>query len=134
MSATNKPVSQSYYEDVEALKASGVSNADAIRQVADKYGKNVNAVRGGIHQWRSRHVNGGTTSGTRRTRRTAATSVESAVADARRLLESARSSIDREIDGAKAELDAAQQRYDQLISSAEERKRDLENKIRLLGE
>ncbi len=49
---------QTYYEEVEALKAGGISNADAVRQVAEKYDKNDNAVRGGIYQYKSRHVNG----------------------------------------------------------------------------
>ncbi len=43
----DKTLGQQYHEAVEALKANGTSNADAIRKVAEDFGKEVNAVRGG---------------------------------------------------------------------------------------
>ena len=48
--ADDKSLGQTYYEEVEALKAHGTSNADAVREVAKKHHKKDNAVRGGIHQ------------------------------------------------------------------------------------
>lgn len=127
----DKPLSQQYYEEVEALKASGVSNADAIRQVAEKHGKKENAVRGGIHQYKSRHLDGNGSSPTRRRRATA--SVEDHLAQARQSLEQALALIDREVDDAKAALDAAQQRYDAAVASVKDRKADIEKKLKALA-
>jgi hypothetical protein len=129
-----KSMAQRYYEEVEALKASGTKNADAVREVAKKYGKNENAVRGGIHQYKSRHVNGGAaaTTTSRGSRRQASLSVDDYVANARKALEAARDLIDREVEHAKAELDAAQQRYDQVAASVKDRKADIEKKLQAL--
>lgn len=129
--ADDKPLSQQYYEEVEALKASGVSNAEAIRQVAEKYGKKENAVRGGIHQYKSRHLDGNGTSPTRRRRATA--SVEDHLAQARQSLEQALALIDKEVDDAKAALDAAQERYDAAVASVKDRKADIEKKLKALA-
>lgn len=129
--ADDKPLSQQYYEEVEALKASGVSNAEAIRQVAEKHGKKENAVRGGIHQYKSRHLDGNGTSSTRRRRATA--SVEDHLAQARQSLEQALALIDKEVDDAKAALDAAQERYDAAVASVKDRKADIEKKLKALA-
>lgn len=129
--ADDKPLSQQYYEEVEALKASGVSNAEAIRQVAEKHGKKENAVRGGIHQYKSRHLDGNGTSPTRRRRATA--SVEDHLAQARQSLEQALALIDKEVDDAKAALDTAQERYDAAVASVKDRKADIEKKLKALG-
>lgn len=130
----DKPLGQAYTEEVETLKQGGMSNADAIRTVASKYDKSQNTVRAGIHQFKSRRAGktGGTSNG-RRSRRPSALSVDDAVAGARQMLEQARAGVDAEIDRAKAELDAVQQRYDELVASAEERKRDLDAKIKALS-
>jgi predicted nucleic acid-binding Zn-ribbon protein len=128
---TPKPLGQTYYEEVEALKAQGMSNADAVQEVAKKHGKNQNAVRGGIHQYRTRHLGGSGT--TRRGRRSGANSVEDYVSTARKALEAARDLIDREVEQAKAELDAAQKRYDEAVASVKERKTDIEKKLRALA-
>ena len=40
---------QEVYERVEALVASGVSKADAFRQVADEYGQPFNSMRGAYY-------------------------------------------------------------------------------------
>lgn len=129
--ADDKPLSQLYYEEVEALKASGVSNAEAIRQVAEKHGKKENAVRGGIHQYKSRHLDGNGTSSTRRRRATA--SVEDHLAQARQSLEQALALIDNEVDDAKAALDAAQERYDAAVASVKDKKADIEKKLKALA-
>jgi uncharacterized protein YoaH (UPF0181 family) len=134
--ADEKSMSQTYYEDVEALKATGVSNADAIRQVAEKYGKNANAVRGGIHQYKTNHLNGGsatTTPTRRRSPRRSTQTVDDYLANARQALEAARDLIDQEVNQAKAALEAAQARYDQAVASVKDRKADIEKKLKVLS-
>jgi predicted NBD/HSP70 family sugar kinase len=132
--ADSKPMGQTYYEEVEALKTKGVSNADAVRQVAEKYGKNENAVRGGIHQYRSRHVGGssGPTATARRGRSKAA-SVDDLVANAREALEAALQLVDKEVEEAKAALDAAQKHYHNVSASVKDRKADIQKKLRALA-
>lgn len=49
-----KSVGQSYFEEVEAIKATGVSNADAVRVVAARYDRGEMTVRTGIHQYKKR--------------------------------------------------------------------------------
>lgn len=129
--ADAKPLSQKYYEEVEALKSSGVANPDAIRQVAEKYGKKENAIRGGIHQYKSRHIDGNGTTPSRRRR--ASASVEDHLESARQSLEQAVALIDKEVDDAKAALDAAQARYDSAVASVKDRKSDLEKKLKALA-
>ena len=99
----NKPLGQLYYEEVEALKASGISNADAVRQIAEQHGKQTNAVRGGIHQYRRAHVDGGAGApATRRPRRNAASTVDDYLASARKALEDALALVDGEVARANA--------------------------------
>lgn len=131
--ADGKSMGQTYYDEVESLKANGTSNADAVREVAKKHGKNENAVRGGIHQYKSRHVNGGSATSARRGRRGATPSVDDYLANARQALESARDLIDHEVEEAKSALDAAQARYDQVQSSVKDRKADIEKKLKALA-
>ena len=131
--ADGKSMGQTYYEEVEALVAGGMKNADAVRQVADKYGKNENAVRGGIFQYKKAHVDGGgATTTTRRSRRRATLSVDDYVANARKALEAARDLIDDEVEQAKSELEAAQARYDEVVASVKDRKADIEKKLKAL--
>jgi transposase-like protein len=128
-----KTKSQIYYEEVEALKTGGATNADAIREVAKKHSANENAVRGGIHQFKSRHLNGGSAATTsRRTRRATPTTVDDYLATARAALEAARDLIDQDVAQAKARLDAAQQRYDEAVASVKERKADIEKRLKAL--
>lgn len=125
----DKTLGQQYHEAVEALKASGSSNADAIRKVAEDFGKEVNAVRGGIHQYKQK-LSGGVTS--TRGRRKAETTVEDLMASARTSLEQALSLIDREVEQAKAALDAAQAHYDEVVAGVAEKKADVEKKLNAL--
>jgi hypothetical protein len=127
--AEDKSLGQQYYEEVEALKGQGVSNADAIQRVADKHGKSQNAVRGGIYQYKTRHLGG--TSTLRRGRRSA--SVDDYVASARKALEDALALVDREVDEAKAALDSAQERYDAAVASVKDKKADITKKLRALS-
>lgn len=126
-----KTLGQQYYEEVEALKAQGVSNADAIRQVAEKHGKKENAVRGGLYQYRSK-LNGGEPSTPRRTRAGKA-SVDDLLASARQSLESAVALIDQEVAEAKVALDVAQAHYDEVVANVKDRKTDVEEKLKALA-
>jgi hypothetical protein len=130
MADKGKPLSQRYYEEVEALKADGLGNADAVRQVAEKHGKKENAVRGGINQYKRIHLSGG--SGSRRTRRGAKT-VEDHLASARASLETALELVDHEVEQAKAALDAAQARYDDAMASVKDRKENIKKKLSALA-
>lgn len=123
----DRPLSQQYYEDVETLKAKGVSNAEAIRQVAKKHGKKENAVRGGIHQWKARHLDGGGTG--RGGHRRATASVDDLIGTARASIEEAIALIGREVEDAKSALDAAQAHYDEVAASVDNRKADLKKKL-----
>jgi uncharacterized protein YoaH (UPF0181 family) len=125
-----KTLGQQYYEEVEALKAEGVSNAEAIRRVAEQHGKKENAVRGGLHQYKSK-LNGGDPATPRRGR-VAKASVDDLLASARKSLESAVALIDQEVAEAKAALDAAQARYDEVVSAVKDRKADVEKKLKAL--
>lgn len=131
MPSSDKPLGQQYHEAVEALKARGLTNADAIRQVAEDFDKNVNAVRGGIHQYRSRA--NGSSGGTGRGRRAARKSVDDFIASARRELESALALIDSEVEDAKAALDAAQARLDDVTAQVKDKKADIEKRLKALS-
>lgn len=128
-----KPLGQQYHEAVEALKSQGMKNSDAIREVAARFDKQPNAIRVGIHQWRSRHGLAGPAQarGTR-ARQAAQHTVDSLVADARRALEDAMSLIDRDVSEAKTALDHAQSHYDTVLAGVAEKKRDIEEKLHAL--
>ena len=134
MSKDSKSEAQAVYEDVEALKSKGMSNADAVRKVAEERGKTVNAVRANVHQHRKK-AGIAPPSGRRspRGRKPAAVTVQGAVQQATDVLQQALSGIDSEVQAAKSELDAAQARYDQLVESVAERKAELERKIAALS-
>src|SRR5580765_7590019 len=127
--ADTKTLSQTYYEEVEALKATGVSNADAMREVAKKHNKTENAVRGAIYQYRNRQ---GGTGAPRRGRKSGQT-VEDLVAGARQALEQALALVDREVDEAKAALDAAQARYDEAMAGVKDKKAEIQKKLKALA-
>lgn len=131
MADANKSLAQTYYEEVEALKADGTSNADAIREVAKRHNKNANAVRGGLHQYKNRGANGSAPS--RRGRRSTTQSVDDYLATARQSLEEALALVDREVDEAKELRDAAQERYDKVVAAVGDRKADIEKKLKALS-
>ena len=125
-----KSLAETYYEEVEALKAEGVANAEAVRQVAEKHGKTENAVRGAIYQYKTRHLSGG--GGASRSRRRSPATVDDFVSSARQALEQALELVDREVDEAKVALEAAQARYDEAAASVKDRKADIERKLKAL--
>ncbi len=129
---TDKTLGQQYHEAVEALKASGMKNADAVRQVAADFEKEEGAVRGGIHQYKTK-LAGGNGSAAPRGRRPATISVEDHIANARTSLEEAKALIEREVEQAKSALDAAQEHYDAVTPAVKERKADIEKKLKALA-
>jgi hypothetical protein len=118
---------QSYHDDVEALKATGVSNVDAIRQVAAQYGKTEGAIRGGIYAYTQK-----SSATSNRKIRAATVTSDDLVADAKKLLQDALALVDREVEQAKQALDVAQAKYDSVASSVKDKKADLEKKIKAL--
>jgi hypothetical protein len=128
----SKTLGQQYYEEVEALKAQGVANAEAIRQVAAQHDKKENAVRGGLHQYKSK-LNGGGDPAAPRHSRAAKVSVDDLLESARQSLESAVALIDQEVAEAKAALDAAQIRYDEVVANVKDKKSDVEKKLKALA-
>lgn len=126
-----KTLSQQYYEEAEALKANGTSNAEAIRQVAKKHGKKENAVRGGINQYKTKHLDGGAATGSRRGRRKP-TSVDDLLGDARAKVEAAIALIDQEVEEAESALGEAQARSDEVTKSVDNRRADLKQKLAAL--
>ena len=105
-----------------------------MRQVAEKYGKNENAVRGGIFQYKKSHVNGDAPAASgRRGRRATSRSYDDYIGDARKALEAARALIDQEVNEAKTALEAAQARYETVVSSVKDRKADIEKKLSALA-
>lgn len=128
--AEEKSLGEQYNDSVEALKASGMSNADAIRETAKKFGKTENAVRGSLHQLKTKNGTAGTT---RRRNRSAPASIDDLLAGARQSLEQALSLVDSEVEDAKAALDAAQQRYDEVVAGVKDRKADIEKKLKAMA-
>lgn len=128
-----KSLAQQYHEDVEAFKADGMTNADAIKAVAGKYDKTENAVRSSLHQYRTRNGLAGSGGGGRRGRRASPASVDDHIASARKALEDALALIDREVDDARSALDIAKARYDEVNAAVKDRKADLEKKIKALA-
>lgn len=127
-----KPLSQQYYERAEELKADGMSNAEAVREIAEQFGKKENAVRGGINQYKRIHLDGGGSASPKRSRR-GAKSVDDHLASARLSLEDALGLIDKEVIDAKLALDEAQSRYDAVVVAVKERKADIEGKLKVLS-
>ena len=136
MSDETKSLGQQYHEAVESLKSQGVKNADAVREVAATFGKEVNAIRGGIHQYKAKHLSGSngsasTTSAPRR--RSSALSVDDLLASAKQSLEAALALVDQEVEQAKTTLDNAQAHYDQVVAGVKDKKTDIEKKLKALA-
>lgn len=133
---TTKPTeAQIVYERIEELVAGGMSNADAIRAVADERGKQVNAVRANQHQYRKKLEGGAAPSGRGRGRsaKRAAPTASDAVAEARAALERGLAGLDGQVEKAKKALDAAQRAYDEAVAKVKQERAELEAKIKVLG-
>ena len=118
---------QEVYEKVEALVSTGVSKADAFRQLAEEYGQPVDSIRGAFYGY-SRGLNPDAPSRTRRRESTPADPLE----QARLVLTRAIDAIDAEVESAKQRVEEAKADYQQLRDSAEERKQDLKAKVEAL--
>ena len=112
---------QEVYERTEALVASGVSKADAFKQLADQYGQPVNSIRGAYYAHTS--TLGGTPRSSRK-RRTA-----DPLAEALSALEEGLESVDDEVAAAKQRAEDAKAEYEHLRDTAKERKAELQTKI-----
>ena len=117
-----RSLSQIYFEETEELKQQGLSNAEAIREVAERYGKTEQAVRGGIHTYKTNHKVGSAAVAPTNT-------VEDLVEAAERALTNALEMVDHEIDQAASALAAAQERYDELQRTGPTKKKDIERKL-----
>lgn len=132
-STGEKTLSQTYYEEIEALKADGMKNADAIRATADKHGKTENAVRGSYYQYTKKLDDGDGTAAPRSRRKANTVSVDDLLANAKASLEQALSMVDNEVEQAKSALDAAQARYDEVVAGVKDKKADIEKKLKALA-
>lgn len=119
----SKPLAQQYHEEVEALSAEGMSNADAIRKVAEIHGKPANTIRGSLYRYK---VNASSNGAAPRRR---GHSVEDHLVRARQSLEAALTAVDQEVETAEQALEAAQARYEQVVASVAERKSEIEQKL-----
>jgi len=116
---------QEVYEKVEALVASGVSKADAFKQLAGEYGQEVNSIRGAYYAHTS--TLGGTPRSSRK-RRTTADPVDEALS----ALELGLMGVDDDVAAAKQRAEEAKAEYEHLRDTAKERKAELQKKIEAL--
>lgn len=120
---------QEVYERVEQLVASGTERPEAFKQLSDELGVKPNSVRGSYYQWsRKLQDEGG---GTARPRRRE-TTLDAALAEARKGLERSIENIDREVAAAKPRADEAKAEYEALKSSAAERKAAITERLEAL--
>lgn len=118
---------ETVFTRVEELVASGVSKADAFKQLAEEYGQPVNSLRGSYYTWSKEQ---GT--GTRRTRRRE-TTPEDALADARRVLQRAIEQVDVEVELAGERAAEAKAEHEALKKSAPARKEEIQARLAALA-
>lgn len=118
---------QQVYEQIEALVASGLTKAEAFRQLAEELGQPAKSLQGAYYTY-SRKANGGSTRKARKRETTPADALEGAKA----VLEEAIESIDSEIEQAKERADEAKAEYEAMKASAAERKQAIAAKIKAL--
>ncbi|HEX6700898.1 MAG TPA: hypothetical protein VF101_09225 [Gaiellaceae bacterium] len=116
---------QEVYEKVEALMGSGMSKADAFKQLAGEYGQPVDSLRGAYY------AHSGTLGGTSRSSRKRKTEVDP-LAEAVSVLEEALETVDADVAEAKEQADDAKAVYEHLRDTAKERKAELRKKIEAL--
>ena len=115
---------QEVYERVEALVSSGVTKADAFRQLAEEYGQPVKSLQGAYYQF-ARKGNGGGKGRSRKRETTPADALE----DAKAVLARAIEAIDDEIVAAKERAEEAKAEHEALKASANERKQAIQAKL-----
>jgi predicted nucleic acid-binding Zn-ribbon protein len=106
------------YGEVQDLIAAGTTRADAFKQLAEKYSRPVDSIRGAYYGHK-RKLEGGT-SPTRSRRRE--TTPDDALADARASLERSLAAIDKEVEAARERAQEATAEYESIRDSADERK------------
>lgn len=122
---------QQVYERIEALVASGLTKAEAFRQLAEELGQPGKSLQGAYYQHTKKLGIGG--NGPKRRTRKRETTPADALEDAKAVLEEAIDSIDAEIEQAKERADEAKAEYDAMKASATERKQAIAAKIKALG-
>jgi hypothetical protein len=115
------------YSAIETLLKRGTRLSDAFREVVRETGRSEAAVRASYYNQRAKL---GFKGSPRRDSR--GFSPESAVEEAKRVLERAIERIDREVEAAKVRMEAAEAQYETLKVSAEERRAELERKLAAL--
>ena len=122
---------QEVYERIEALVASGLTKAEAFRQLEGELGQPAKSLQGAYYQHTKKQAGG--EGSIRRRARKRETTPAAALEEAKAVLEEAISSIDSEIDAAKARADEATAEYEAMKASATERKQAIVAKIKALG-
>lgn len=117
---------QEVFEKVEALTGSGLTKAQAFKQLAEQSGSPLGTLRGAYYQ-----ATRGNGTGPSRPRRRE-TTPEDALADARAALERAIGSIDREVDAARERAVETKREYDSLKASAATRKETISARLEAL--
>lgn len=118
------------YERVEALKASGTSQADALKALATEFGQSPDSVRGAYYTGKRQAT--GQVSSQGRKRVLKATTAELAIESAINALRQAVENIAGELDAAKARADEATREHEELKATASERIAVIEGKIAAL--
>lgn len=121
---------QQVYEAVEAKVASGLSKAEAFRELEGEFGQSAKSLQGAYYQHSRKLGEGG--NGPRRTRKRETTPAD-ALDDAKAVLEKAVESIDQEIEQAKERAAEAKAEYEAMKASANERKQAISAKLEALG-
>ena len=121
---------QEVYERIEALVASGLSKAEAFRQLEGELGQSAKSLQGAYYQ-HTRKLGGG--NGPKRLTRKRETTPADALDSAKAVLEEAVDSIDAEIEQAAERADEAKAEYEAMKASATERKQAIVAKIKALG-
>ena len=116
---------QEVYDKVEALVASGVSKADAFKQLADEYKQPLGSIRGAYYAHTS--TLGGTPRSSRKRKNAA-----DPVAEALEALEMGLLVVDDDVAAAKQRAEEAKAEYEHLRDTAKERKAELQQKIDVL--
>lgn len=116
------------YQRVQALVDGGMKKADAFKQIAEDNGQPVDSIRGAYYGYLRKQGGGNGTSRPRKRETTAADAVEQATTALRRSIER----IDAEIAAAEVRAQEAQAEYEAMVSSADERKKEIEAKIAAL--
>lgn len=122
---------QQTYERINALEASGVTRAEAFKQLAEEYGQPVDSVRGAYYTGR-KQVTGESGSSRSRRSRKRATTEEDAIAAAIDSLEASIEDIEAEVEAADERRREAVAEYDELARNASPRIAAIRSKIALL--